>query len=227
MPVQIRLHSHQLADLAAIARLSPDRLIAVARALENKHPLRFSELHRLVTGALGGDESSAHHLLRPVLALNSAMRQRNLSIEKVFEGLEESFATEEDWNTELRAKWNDVKGPLQVLFAAAAVTLVSKATDLAFDYANLFQGARIITDIRPVYDKDATKIDAAVISYTLRLHYDNRAGDHSLSVALDESDVRLLREQCDRALRKARLAQSMAAGPDKLPTMISGTDNNA
>lgn len=118
---------------------------------------------------------------------------------------------------------------LRQLFQADAIRTVSKATDLAYDHANLFQGARIVTDIRPVFndlDDDQLKMDGAVVSYTLRMHFDNRDGNHSLSIALDESDVLVLKDQCERALQKAKIAFSRMSQPQVIgiPTVISGED---
>ena len=70
------------------------------------------------------------------------------------------------------------------------------------------------------------QIDGAVVSYTLRLNYDNRDDNHSLSIALDEADVRLRKGQCDRALQKARLACSRMNDNAKVPTVISGGKSN-
>jgi hypothetical protein len=99
---------------------------------------------------------------------------------------------------------------------------------LAYEYANLFQGARIVTDVRPVFndgDDDEMQIDGAVVSFTLRLHYDNREGNHSLSIALDETDVRALHHQCERALQKARMAQIRIQDAG-IPTVISGKSSD-
>ncbi len=227
MPVQIRLQSYQLADLAAIARLGPEAVARVVDRLRSERPVRHVELHRIVTNALSGNDDAADQVLRPVLSLSSVIRQRDLEIDDVLSGLDEGISLADDpWPGDLVTSWRDVRPHLRELFESTAVQVVSKATDLAYDYANLFQGARIITDIRPVYDADATRIEAAVVSYTLRLHYDNRAGDQSISIALDESDVLLIREQCERALDKARLAKELVRSGVAVPTVISGADDD-
>ena len=100
----------------------------------------------------------------------------------------------------------------------------AKALDLSYDYANLLQTTRIVTDIRPIFDNDVTKIDAAVVSFTLRLSYDNTEGNHGLSIAMNQADVKALREQCDRALKKSALARdTIALLP--LRVTISGSED--
>jgi len=228
MPTHIRLFPGQIADLAAIRDLGPERLQRVAAHLEQLEalPLRPQDLHAHVAESLDGDKDAAECVLRPILALYQLIRQRELTIDEVLEALRSGIAAAEPtWNENERAAWDAVEPQLRGLFQASAVRTVSKAIDLAYEYANLFQGARIVTDIRPVfndYEDERIEIEGAVVSYTLRLHYDNREGNHSLSIALDEKDVRLLKRQCDRALLKAQFARTKMISTAGVPAIISG-----
>lgn len=227
MPTQIRLFPQQIADLAAVRDLGAKRLQRVVEHLQRLEPVPLcpATLHVAVTEALGNDERAAQHLLRPVLALYQLIRQRDMTVDEVMDGLRHGIgAAEPSWTEVERTEWDNVAPFLQKLFQVPAVRIVSKAIDLAYEYANLFQGARIVTDVRPVFndeDDDEMQIDGAVVSFALRLHYDNREGNHSLSIALDEADVRTLQYQCERALQKATMARAriQAAG---IPTVISG-----
>lgn len=228
MPTQISLSRQQITDLAAIRDLGAEALQRVVAHLQRLKPipLRPTTLRKEIVRALGENESAADHLLRPVLGLNQLIRQRELTVDEVFEGLRQGIASADpSWNeTEVDA-WNAVEPQLRQLFVSAPLRTVSKAIDLAYEYANLFQGARIITDIRPVFndhDDDKMDMDGAIVSFTLRLHYDNREGNHSLSIALDEADVDKLHFQCERALRKARFARNRMRDIGGTPTVISG-----
>jgi hypothetical protein len=224
MPTQIQLFPQQIADLTAIRALGPDRLARVVLHLDNLAPLplRPNALHQEITQALDDDESAATHLLRPLLGLYQLVRQRELTVDEVLEGIRYGIvASDPDWEEEDFEAWEAVEPQLRELFQASAVRSVSKAIDLAYEYANLFQGARIVTDVRPIFNDDSEdelRIDGGVISFTLRLHFDNREGDHSLSIALDEVDVRKLQYECERALKKARHAKIQM----QFPTVISG-----
>jgi len=232
MPTQIRLMPQQIADLAAIRELGAERVRSVARHLRGleAQPLRPDVLQREFATALGGDGRAAERLLRPVLALSQLLRQRELNVDEVLEGLRFAIATADPaWSEEELAAWEAVEPQFADLFQAQAVRMVSKALDLAYEHANLFQGARIVTDIRPIFndvDDEQMDIDAAVVAFTLRLHYDDREGNHSLSVALDEADVRTLKYQCERALHKAELAQRRMQDMARGPTIIAGAAND-
>jgi hypothetical protein len=226
MPTQIRLSPQQIADLAAIRDLGSERLRGVAEHLRRLDPLplRPSQLHHEVLTALGNEERAAEHVLRSLLPLYQLIRQRELTVDDVMEGLRHGIGgADPPWTEDQLTGWGNVEPVLRDLFLTPAVRTVSKTIDLAYEYANLFQGARLVTDVRPVFndEDDDMRIDGAVVSFTLRLHYDNREGNHSLSIALDESDVRLLQSQCERALRKARIAQARIQ-ESGVSTVISG-----
>jgi hypothetical protein len=125
------------------------------------------------------------------------------------------------WTGEQLEKWRQLDPLLEDLFGIEQLDTASKAVDLAYEYANLFQSARVVTDIRPVFDESASEIAAAVISQTLRLYFSSEEGEHSLSVALDQQDLERLRDSCDRAIKKARTAQKLVGGCE-VPASIAG-----
>ena len=226
MPTQIRLLPRQIADMAVIRDIEPQYLQDVFCRLEGlaTPPLRPGDLHQHVTDALQGDSERAECLLRPLLALYPLTRQRDMTVKGVLQGLRYGIEAAEWSQTEFK-RWETVEARFGELLQTAAIRTVAKAIDLTYEYANLFQEARIVTDIRPVFnddDGDDMKIDGAVVSYTLRLDYDNKEGNHSLSVALDEIDVRALREQCERALQKARIANARMNDVAGISTIIAG-----
>ena len=94
------------------------------------------------------------------------------------------------------------------ILASRAIRTTVKSLELLYDYANLVQSSNVITDLRPVFDDEADHAIGAIVSFTLRLSYQNGNTTHSLSLAMDAEDVRRLQEQCKRALKKAESAQS-------------------
>lgn len=91
----------------------------------------------------------------------------------------------------------------------------------------MLQNARIITDVRPVFNEEGSEIEGAIVSFTLRLHYDNIGGSESLSVALDEGDVQKMLATCQRALKKAQVAQALLLKSGIQKTFIAGGKSDA
>lgn len=83
----------------------------------------------------------------------------------------------------------------------------AKATLLAYSQQNLLMSARVITDVRPVFNAAADKIVETVITHTLLVSYraDNRP--RLMTFALDQEDVEKLGKQCERAELKARVTK--------------------
>lgn len=59
------------------------------------------------------------------------------------------------------------------------------------------------------------------------LRYDSIDGNHQLSIAMDELDVRELAKECERALRKATTARHLMKDKVNVPTIISGEQEDA
>ncbi len=102
----------------------------------------------------------------------------------------------------------------------------SKALELVYDCDNLLQRTRIMTDVRPVFSDDPSKIEGAVVSHTLRIRYDSAGNDREMSLALDDRDLRKLIADCERALVKADAARIQMCGPSNIPTMNIAEEQN-
>lgn len=228
MATQIQLNAHQIRDLRIVLDLGADRLASIAEHISGLSPvpLKPSELLREVTKQLDGDSNVAEKLMRLALSLNVLMRQTGIEVDAILTGVRFGITEGADWTQQEITGWTAVEAKFRELLCAAAFRLTAKAIDLSYEYANLFRRARILTDIRPLFTNDAASIEGAVVSYTLRLRYDSVEGEHALSIAMDEGDVRNLAEQCARALTKARTAQVMMRSKIEIPTIVTGESDN-
>jgi hypothetical protein len=93
---------------------------------------------------------------------------------------------------------------LERLLVIDCLRLTSKAIDVITDYEHVFAGARILTDIRPVFRGPVTELPAGAVTVdTLKIDYfgpDNELT--SFHVALDRSDLLQLQAAVKRALDK-------------------------
>lgn len=225
MAVQTRLAPSQLADLAVIRELGEERLEAVAEAMDRdgRNTLATNELGRLFDKALGGERAGSNSLLTQALSLASLMRQRRFTADEVVEGLAYGLrSAPRPWGDEEIGRWERMAPRFQRIFTHPKVKLAAKTLDLSYDFANLLQDARIVSDVRPVFDDAAQTVEAAVVAFTLRLRYDSADRNHSLSIAMNEDDVSSLRDECDRSLRKAEVVRRMMEEGRPLRTIVSG-----
>jgi hypothetical protein len=191
--------------------------------------MRPKELHHEITQVLEVDKSdAANRIMRPLLALRAIIRQRRLSADEAIEAVHLALeSTDPPWEPAQLERWRQVAPAFKDLLMSPAVRLVSITLDLMYEHENLLQSARVVTDIRPVFSEDASSIEGSVVSHTLRLRYDSTEGDHSISIAMDEADIRELERQCKRALLKAQTSRTLMTDKAEVQTVISGDGSNA
>lgn len=230
MAIRLHLRKEQLEDLAILRDLGSETLRAAVDALEKvERPIRHEALEGPLRSVLP-EQSDVNRFLAHLFSLYTLQRLRDLKPNEVLEGLQyaiERLTEEQRWAPDKMELWRKIQPELCDLLSVRNVMTVTKALELAFEYANILQTTHIITDIRPIFDAEATAILGAVVSYTLRLYYDNTEGNHSISIALDHEDLEKLTYQCDRAMKKARKAKSAISAHLKWPATIAGENADA
>ena len=91
-----------------------------------------------------------------------------------------------------------------VCWSSKPVVLAARALNLVTEFDRVYHGARIMTDIRPVFGHDAhTGAKAAAIVATLKIEAHEGGGDvRPYYFALDHTDLVELQGLVDRALVK-------------------------
>jgi hypothetical protein len=224
MTPQIRLQQQHLADwqcIRDIGEASMGRVVAEVKKLSTT-PMQPKELQTVISSALEDNEPNADVLLRQLLSLHGMRRQLDLTSEEIFAGLTAGLKDAGLDDAEFK-KWQSISPTIKELFELPAVSLSAKGLDLSYQHSHLIQRTQIITDIRPIFNSDATVIQGTIISHKLLIRYDDLEGEHLLSLAVDDRDIRSLIRQCDRALKKSDVAKGQL---DKagLITLIPGKD---
>jgi hypothetical protein len=226
MSLQLRVTKPQLADFKRIAELGSDRLEKVREKLRqlDKPTLHPQELFGMVRNLLS---DGAEPLVRQLLSFQGLVRQTGRPVEDVISGINAAIERQGAEVGLESTAWANVEGELKLLVQEKSVRLAARAIELTYDYANLLRRTRILTDIRPLFNENADKIEGAVVSYTLRLHFNSADGEHELSIALDEADIQTLIAQCNRALKKAATSRSLVTDNCSIPVAVSGESYDA
>jgi len=87
--------------------------------------------------------------------------------------------------------------------------LNTKAISVITDHDNLFYQAKILTDARPVFNDDGSKIEAMGIVHMLRIHFEHNQNHEDFFTALDSRDLKNLKEVIERAERKSEVLQAI------------------
>jgi hypothetical protein len=112
--------------------------------------------------------------------------------------------------------WFDkVKVAFQKLLESEAVIVPAKARSLGADFEKVYSSAKVVTDIRPIFTEDRSKVLGAVVLHNLCLHYfdaNSDVNDLQVRLALDSDDIEKLIEELREGLKKARVAKE-SLGP--------------
>lgn len=227
MPAQIVLQSEDLLDLGIIRDLGAETIQAIISKLSNLDPppLRPADLHQALNEILPNRSNEVQSVMRQLMCLYTIRRMNDLSAKDLLEGLLYSITTSDpSWTEDEISRWRALEPQLENLFSLQNVWTIVKTIDLAYDYTDLLQDAKILTDIRPVFNEDASGILGSIVSFTLRLSLNGREGRKSLSITIDEKDVEKLKQICERALKKAETAKNFMCKHDIKRTFICGEE---
>jgi hypothetical protein len=87
-----------------------------------------------------------------------------------------------------------------------SLRLQAKAVDLQVDHGRTYQSAKIITELRPVFDMaTAEHIVGALIAHVLKVTYFSSGQSQEIFIALDDSDLAELKKAIAKAEVKGRV----------------------
>jgi len=106
---------------------------------------------------------------------------------------------------------------LDRLLRIKSVSLAAKGQRLKLEYQNTFHDAKILTDVRSIFDKPEDRPLGFTIAHILKITY-HESGDHKdFYIALDADDIQVMKKALERAESKAGSIRSLlraAALPD-------------
>jgi hypothetical protein len=117
-----------------------------------------------------------------------------------------------EWKEKHQENWVKVSKHLGTFFEQDNFfSQASKAFDLLSERSAVLQGARLLTELRPIYNEATTGTLAQLLTSTLVVDYWDGQMAHSLHVSLDKDDLEKLASEVERAQLKIRVSQQEAA----------------
>ncbi len=224
MTAPLPLDDEQFADVKVLLTLNRESMTQLIESLEKlpSLPMNLVDLKQAISAGLDGNNTAGSAILQLVMYTFGWIRQAGIAKDEVLEGLCAAVEGATVWSEQELAEWIQIKPAFQKLLNLRLIRLSAAANDLSFDHENIYRRARILTEIRPIFDEPAENIEGAVIAHSLRLLYQTTGGPREMTIALDEMDVVQLAEQCDRALRKSDVARRLMIETADVPAIISG-----
>lgn len=192
-----------VATLFQLSESDRDRLLSSLAEVEPE--FRHSHLLLSVVEHSGLELTSVQSVLTVLVNLSLLCDRRHKDLKTfVNEDVAAGFAALGDDRIRLDGtEWEGTRDFLLKALALESISISAKASDVAYSNERLFTGARILTDVRPVFSNDLSPT-AAVLIHSLKIDYVQDGETHERFFSLDSSDLTTLRDALDRALRKGR-----------------------
>lgn len=193
-------------SIIRIKNLGPDEVDALVCALERATTGTNAELFSLLRPALPLFKTKElRDLIEALRSLYGARTGMDLPTDQFASELISAIRQRED---DLRIADSEEIDRLEATFkrilSVHPLSMMAKARDLLYDYENTFCDARVITDIRPVFDTDIqVPPTEVVITHTLKMEYHHGSVHTELHVALDKDDLDVLLGVLIRAQEKS------------------------
>ncbi|MES2460654.1 MAG: hypothetical protein V4671_08715, partial [Armatimonadota bacterium] len=154
--------------------------------------------------------NQAESTISIAIKLHSVLRNVDYDISATIEGAEDSLNLYDEWDDESQKQWEDRRQIIERLLAPDSVIgLMSKVRELLYDFQSILMDSNVVTDIRQVYDKDATEVKAGLIVHTLSLEYFENSTQKEMHLMLSTTDVERLAKRLERALKKSKASASI------------------
>jgi hypothetical protein len=159
-------------------------------------------------------EEDALDIIVVVGLLTALGEDNNLSKDKAIDLITEFVKNDEffsdfseDNTTQLRKRLVDL------LDNASTLRVLYKASQVFNDYERIFFDAKVVTDIRPVFNLDTDTgievIQAFTITHAIKIEYKDLEGEKEFFVALDSTALEDLHEEIVDALEKTHSIKLM------------------
>jgi hypothetical protein len=216
-------------DLASLAGNS-DKLDTISDSVSQSTPgIGLSGIAEKVSNDAGIPVRAAERILWTVWNLRNLKNRLRLDTERLMRMIsavledQSGGAASEDLKT-----WNAAADRISAfvdrLTDTNPLVISRKAQLLGLAHQNVFADARLVSDVRPVFDAAGDKVVESFVMQTLLIDYFDGDQSRRIEFALDAADVSQLRRLLERAERKA-LALTRDLSRLKWPTTILGKDS--
>lgn len=206
----LRVPPEQIGHIQKFLELPDEKISGFLDALAKAKPqFNVSDLAAEISGPSQVPKPLAEGIVRVLasLYLTRDSGQPVETVEKfVDEGVYVALKRAQTFSQEdIKVQWSRLR---KFLVAALSLELsvgtAAKAGPVLTQHERIFSGARILTDLRPIFHLNVSeKPDAAVIVHMLRITQRDNLGHRSNQYfALDHNDLVVMKELIERALKK-------------------------
>lgn len=203
---RVELSPDAAGELAFLASHLDEAEKIVQKSKAMPAPATFKELFNQFPGE---SPESVRRLVSPLLNVHDFLNDAKIHPQEIFDLLTDALDALEPagWGETKRNEWLKAQPRLVALFGqideSHPFSIIQKSSHLTYAHEKVLREARIITDVRPVFQGESDDISRAVVIHKLQIDYSTAGERRRFEVALDAGDVTSLKKACQRAETKA------------------------
>lgn len=196
----------------ALVHITDDQFSQLLSALKAAKPSLFSTgLASQVAPSINGLKSrEVRRIVESLVAMYAVRIRLGISSSEFASGISAAIDDFEEASFSEEDKLRLAERLTQLLEIEKSLGITSKANDVLTEHEHTFCSARVLTDIRPIFQSDlASPPSEAVVVHTLKIAYHQDREHKEFYVALDSDDIQMLKSAIERAELKDRSAKSL------------------
>jgi hypothetical protein len=207
--IRITIPERELPGLRAIAHTDILLLERLAEALPQEPPTVDPDpLARAVAARTGVDAAVVERVVPALWRLALVQRRFEVAPDDFLRTLSARLSElgPERWSANDAEAWAQRQNAIsRMLVSDGPLATGAKAADLLMEQQLVFCTARILSDLRPVFNEAAEALQGFLPFHTLAVTYHEGGETKTIYFAMDASDLKRLARQIDRAQRKERI----------------------
>jgi len=145
-------------------------------------------------------------IMGALVALSSVRIVNRIAVHQFADDVSESLTAIKSFAS---VDLNALKVRLRSFLETEQIILAAKAATLQREFPNVFIGARVVSDIRPVFADGPESAQGAVVVHTLKVAHVQGNESREFFVVLDDEDLATLQKAISRAEAKSKTLKSL------------------
>jgi hypothetical protein len=203
-----RIGPDQASELKALIQVSEEQLEALTRLVgQMDSTVAPSLLLEKFSEGLGS-HPAARSIIRQLLFIAEYSRLRRVSAKDSFDAVINGLKSHPTWSEEELRLLAKVESWVVKMVEAKVIYGPAKALSLSYDTDGSFIDFRVVTDIRPVFDKERGGVLGGVVINTLKIEFYQHGEQRSISIGADAEELRTIISVVEDAITKSTKAMS-------------------
>jgi hypothetical protein len=204
--MELQLPRTQQPALARFIALPPEARERLIARLQTSSPVfRADKLAEQIGPELSIDADELTRILRMFASMYSARLSNNVSAAEFAKSVMQAAVETGRKDLQIPGEQrNEIEASIAAVLDSEAFLVTAKAANIAGEFERIFNQARILTDLRPIFNDPSKKPVAALVVHTLRIAYEDVNGLSEFFVSVHSKDIEKLIETLQRAIEKER-----------------------